>query len=273
MSTNSIPALEGVGLWLGWERSKGRRCTAHKSSDGEQCRNPAISGTTVCGHGGRAPQVKRKARLRLEMASDRLARQLLNMTSDPNVADSVKLAAIKDALDRSGLAAKNAVSVEVGITKPWETVFEGISQIIAGPRNSENPTALAGLPEPDAAIESTDDDAEIVGEFDDPPDADELEDDLPRRSAEIPTGTGIGIRRDYRRGNRRRRVHRRAHEPLARYCPPDQDQTQPDERTAPAFGPLGMTGPASSGLLPLAAAVEAQAEMNRRANLRDMRRR
>ena len=56
------------------------------------------------------------------MASDRLARQLLNMTSDPNVADPVKLAAIKDALDRSGLAAKNAVSVEVGITKPWETV-------------------------------------------------------------------------------------------------------------------------------------------------------
>ena len=48
------------------------------------------------------------------MASDRLARQLLNMTTDPNVADPVKLAAIKDTLDRSGLAAKTAVSVEVG---------------------------------------------------------------------------------------------------------------------------------------------------------------
>jgi hypothetical protein len=36
------------------------------------------------------------------------------MTTDPNVADPVKLAAIKDTLDRSGLAAKTAVSVEVG---------------------------------------------------------------------------------------------------------------------------------------------------------------
>ena len=120
-----------------------RQCSAHQR-DGSRCKNAAIQGGTVCGyHGGNAPAVKAKARLRLEMASDRLARQLLNVTTDPNVADRVKLAAIKDALDRSGLAAKNAVSVEVGITKPWEAVFEGISQIIAGPRDPENPTGPA----------------------------------------------------------------------------------------------------------------------------------
>ena len=97
-----------------------RQCSAHQR-DGIRCKNAAIQGGTVCGyHGGNAPAVKAKARLRLEMASDRLARQLLNVTTDPNVADRVKLAAIKDALDRSGLAAKNAVSVEVGITKPWK---------------------------------------------------------------------------------------------------------------------------------------------------------
>ena len=95
-----------------------RQCSARKR-DGTRCKNAAIQGGTVCGyHGGNAPAVKAKARSRLEMASDRLARQLPNMTTDPNVADPVKLAAIKDALDRSGLAAKNAVSVEVGITKP-----------------------------------------------------------------------------------------------------------------------------------------------------------
>ena len=120
------------------------------------------------------------------MASDRLARQLLSMTSDPNVADPVKLAAIKDALDRSGLAAKNAVSVEVGISKPFERVFDSI---MAGPRDPENPAALEGR-WPDA-IESGDDD-EILGEFDDDQIDDEIGDypsgiqrQLGRESAEI----------------------------------------------------------------------------------------
>ena len=127
-----------------------RQCTAHKRN-GDRCKNAAIRGGTVCGyHGGNAPAVKAKARLRLEMASDRLARQLLNMTTDPNVADPVKLAAIKDALDRSGLAAKNAVSVEVGITKPFERVFDSI---IAGPRDAQT-SALAIEDENAPAIES-----------------------------------------------------------------------------------------------------------------------
>ena len=68
------------------------------------------------------------------MASDRLARELLNMTTDPNV-DPVKLAAIKDALDRSGIHAKTAVSVEVS-TKPYELVFD---RIVSGPRSEHHP--------------------------------------------------------------------------------------------------------------------------------------
>ena len=107
------------------------------------------------------------------MAADRMAKRLLGF------ADSAESeAAVKDALDRSGLAAKNAVSVEVGITKLWEAVFEGISQMIAGPRDPE--VTAAELPELDAATD------EITGEIDD----DEIEDDLPRiqrerESAEI----------------------------------------------------------------------------------------
>src|SRR6476659_1742014 len=117
-----------------------RQCTAHKRN-GDRCKNAAIRGGTVCGyHGGNPPAVKAKARLRLEMASDRLARQLLNMTTDPNVADPVKLAAIKDTLDRSGLAAKTAVSVEVG-GKPFEMVFDSI---MAGPRNAQPALAIEG---------------------------------------------------------------------------------------------------------------------------------
>jgi hypothetical protein len=98
------------------------------------------------------------------MASDRLARQLLNMTTDPNVADPVKLAAIKDALDRSGLAAKNAVSVEVGISKPFERVFDSIA---AGPREPTTHTALAD--ESDTPAIESGSDNEILGEFDDDP--------------------------------------------------------------------------------------------------------
>lgn len=77
-------------------------------------------------HGGAAPQVKRKARQRIEEAADRMAAELLKMATNDNVADSVKLAAIRDALDRAGLAAKNAVEVEVGPPKPYETILDSI---------------------------------------------------------------------------------------------------------------------------------------------------
>ena len=48
------------------------------------------------------------------------------MLLDGDAPDAVALAAIRDALDRAGLGAKTAVSVEVG-TCPWEEVFDDIA--------------------------------------------------------------------------------------------------------------------------------------------------
>lgn len=78
--------------------------------------------------------MKRKARERLEEASDRLARELLRMATDPNVSESVRLSAIKDALDRGGVSAKSAVEVEVGPPKPWEQIISGLTSIESGSR-------------------------------------------------------------------------------------------------------------------------------------------
>lgn len=109
-----------------------RRCIRIKRS-GEQCKNAAIKGSTVCMyHGGAAKHVRESARARLENASDRLAKELLGMAIDPNMTPQVKLAAIRDALDRGGL--KPPTTVEIGPTKPHEEISADI--LVGGSREA-----------------------------------------------------------------------------------------------------------------------------------------
>lgn len=129
--------LSSAGPIDRWARSAHpeRRCTAHRKN-GDQCKNAARHGTNVCDfHGAKAPQVKRKARQRLEEAADRMACELLKIATDPDVSESVRLSAIKDALDRGGVSAKTAVEVEVGPPKPYEQILNGALRIEAGSRD------------------------------------------------------------------------------------------------------------------------------------------
>lgn len=103
-----------------------RRCRAHKKT-GEQCKNAAILGSTVCRfHGGAAKHVKAAARARLENAADLMAKQLLGIALTAE-GESVKLAAIKDALDRAGLKPPAEVVLSQGETKPYEELFDDIA--------------------------------------------------------------------------------------------------------------------------------------------------
>lgn len=109
-------------------KTGGTRCTARSTRTGEPCKRPAMLGGNVCrSHGGAAPQVRAKAKRRLEQASDALVQRLLQFAIDGGVDDNVALRAIRDALDRAGLMAKTEVAVEV--KAPWEELLGDVMQI------------------------------------------------------------------------------------------------------------------------------------------------
>jgi hypothetical protein len=99
------------------------RCVAHKKN-GDQCRLRPMTGSAVCQkHGGMAPQVRRKAAERLALASEIAAERMVAFMVDPEVPYAVRLAAMKDVLDRADVKGKTTVELEV---KPWEELLDGI---------------------------------------------------------------------------------------------------------------------------------------------------
>lgn len=127
--TNRSTIPENVAAYnSSLENNRERRCVA-TNSKGERCRKFAIAGSTVCKtHGGSARHVVNKARVRVEMASNRLMGKLIEVAFDDTKPAAVQLDAIKDSLNRAGL--KPREQVEVGPITPFEDVF---SDIVAGP--------------------------------------------------------------------------------------------------------------------------------------------
>lgn len=135
-----------------------RRCTAHRKN-GDRCRKWAILAGYVCAtHGGRAPQVRAKAQQRLTEAADRMARELLNMASDTNVSESVRLAAIRDALSRAGVSERTAVEVTHEL-KPFDQLY---GDVMAGGSRADFRREM-GYPDPEPMPAITDQDTHHSG--------------------------------------------------------------------------------------------------------------
>lgn len=98
-------------------------CHAH-NRDGSPCKKPPTRGATVCRmHGAGAPAVKEAARNRLAMAADGLMQTLLKIAASAE-SEAVRLAAVKDALDRAGFSA--AHMVKLAVVAPWEELLADI---------------------------------------------------------------------------------------------------------------------------------------------------
>lgn len=161
----SVGALDDPVFGIGHENRAGAGLAGPaadaqaRSRSGERCRNWARRGGVVCNyHGGAAPQVKSKARERLQMAADGLTKRLLGFASgDVDAPAYVSLQAVQDALNRAGLQAVS--QVEVGI-KPYDEVLQDITGIAQISRAESR--ALRGLPADDPPALADAIDAEAV---------------------------------------------------------------------------------------------------------------
>lgn len=97
-----------------------QKCSA-RTRNGDPCRAAPVRGATVCRmHGGAAPQVKAKAAQRLAERVMPMLATLDRIANDESLPPAVRLAAVRDWLDRAGI--KEAIALEIAV-QPWEHVL------------------------------------------------------------------------------------------------------------------------------------------------------
>lgn len=105
--------------------NESRRCTAHSSQTGERCKRSAIKGGTVCAsHGGRAPQVKKSAKERLEELIEPALAGLHKALKSNDLGSIVKASQI--VLDRTGFHPSQAIELTGKNGGPIETQEVGL---------------------------------------------------------------------------------------------------------------------------------------------------
>lgn len=87
------------------------QCKATARSTGNRCGRPAVPGATVCRyHGGAAPQVQRKAKLRLLELVDPAVAVLGQIMADRTASPHARIRAAENVLDRAGVPRKVEVT-------------------------------------------------------------------------------------------------------------------------------------------------------------------
>lgn len=209
-----------------------QKCHAHKK-DGSPCGRWPVRGATVCPkHGGAAPQVRQRAKERLDAHADILMTSLLKIATSAE-SEAVRLAATRDALDRAGFGA--AQMHKLSVQDPWadllsdiitdEDVFEPAT---VKPRGL--PPGRAGGVEADDDDEDYDWDATAVSDSDD---------DEPRRPVVI-RGEVVHDPRFPTDPDALRRTEARARQRIVSNIEPGEDEIDRSE-----FGDVASTYAAS----------------------------
>lgn len=134
------------------------KCSARRS-DGQPCGNSPVKGATVCRkHGGASPQVKRKAQERLLEGVPKMLRMLRQIAEDESQPANVRLAAIRDWLDRAGIDRK--IEIEVSPSSSFEDLVAGaiasiddVGQITNGTDYADRLNVVAGEVVDDRAVD------------------------------------------------------------------------------------------------------------------------